>query len=45
MSHVSTHGNPADIYTKHLKAEDMQKHFLTLGFIEKVLSGQNLGRN
>ena len=37
VSQVSTLSNPADIYTKHLKAEDMQKHLLTLGFIEKVL--------
>ena len=29
VSHISTLSNPADIYTKHLKAEDMQKHLLT----------------
>ncbi len=38
VSHVSTLSNLADIYTKHLKADDMQKHLVTLGFIEKVLS-------
>ena len=37
VSHLSTLSNPADIYTKHLRTEDLQKHLFTIGFLEKAL--------
>ena len=33
VSHVNTHGNPADIYTKHLRPDEMAPHLESLGFI------------